>query len=82
MRTTTVLRVLLSIQDLAVRNFHFDATGLVVDVAPTWSIPRCGECGAKCRSGHDSRSRRWRHHDLAGMTLRLRYRIRRAYCGA
>lgn len=80
MRTTTVLRVLLALQDLAVRGFHFDPTGLVVDVVPTWTIPRCGECGAKCRSIHDSRERRWRHHDLAGMTLHLRYRIRRAHC--
>ena len=80
MRTTTVLRVLLALQDIFVRGFHFDATGLVVDVAPTWSIPRCGECGTKCRSVHDGRERRWRHHDLAGMTLHLRYRIRRAHC--
>ncbi len=80
MRTTTVLRVLLGIHDLAVRGFQFGPTGLVVDVAPTWSVPRCGECGAKCRSTHDLRERRWRHHDLAGMTLHLRYRIRRAHC--
>jgi transposase len=80
LRTTTVLRVLLSVQDLAVRGFHFNATGLVVDVAPAWTIPRCGECGVKCRSIHDGRERRWRHHDLAGMTLHLRYRIQRAHC--
>jgi transposase len=29
---------------------------------------------------HDARERYWRHHDLAGMTLHLRYRIRRAHC--
>lgn len=80
MRASTVLRVLLGIQDLAVRGFHFDTTGLTVDVVPTWAIPRCGECGATCRSVHDGRERRWRHHDLAGMTLHLRYRIRRAHC--
>jgi transposase len=80
LRTTTVLRALLSIQDLSVRDFHFNATGLVVDVVPSWTIPRCGECGAKCRSIHDGRERHWRHHDLAGMTLQLRYRIRRARC--
>lgn len=80
MRATTVLRTLLGLQDLAVRGFHFDATGLVVDVVPSWTIARCGECGAKCRSVHDGRERRWRHHDLAGMTLYLRYRIRRARC--
>jgi len=80
LRTTTVLRILLGIQDLAVRGFHFNATGLVADVVPTWTIPRCGECGTKCRSVHDGRERRWRHHDLAGMTLHLRYRILRAHC--
>ena len=81
MRTTTVLRTLLGIHQLAVRDFHFGPTGLVVDVAPTWSIPRCGECGTKCRSVHDARERYWRHHDLAGMTLHMRYRIRRGHCG-
>ena len=80
MRASTVLRILLGIQGLAVRGFHLDPTGLVVDVVPTWTIPRCGECGARCRSIHDGRERRWRHHDLAGMTLHLRYRIRRAHC--
>jgi transposase len=29
---------------------------------------------------HDGRARRWRHHDLAGMKLHLRYRIQRAHC--
>ena len=80
MRTTTVLRSLLGIQQLAVRDFHFGPSGLVVDVYPPWTIPRCGECGTKCRAVHDARERRWRHHDLAGMTLHLRYRIRRAHC--
>ncbi|MCP3918394.1 MAG: transposase [bacterium] len=80
MRTTTVLRVLISIQDLVVRDFHLNTTGLVADVTPTWNIPRCRECGTKCRALHDGRQRRWRHHGLAGMTLHLRYRIRRAHC--
>ena len=80
MRATTVLRVLLAIQSLTVRGLHFDSTGLVVEVAPTWKIPRCGECGTKCRRVHDGRWRRWRHHDLAGMTLHLRYRMLRAHC--
>lgn len=80
MRASTVLRILLGIQDLAVRGFHLDPTGLVVDVVPAWTIPRCGECSTQCRSVHDGRERRWRHHDLAGMTLHLRYRIRRARC--
>jgi len=72
--------VLLSIQGLVVRDFHFEPMGLVVDVVPTWSIARCGECGTKCRAVHDRRERRWRHHDLAGMALHLSYRIRRVRC--
>lgn len=80
MRATTVLQILLGIQEVATRGFHLEASGLVVDVVPSWTTPRCGECGAKCPSVHDFRERRWRHHDLAGMTLHLRYQIRRAHC--
>lgn len=80
MRATTVLRVLLGIHDLFVRGFEFDSTGLVVDVVPRWKVPRCGGCGARCRAGYDDRERSWRHVDLAGMTLHIRYRIRRAHC--
>ena len=77
LHTTTVLRVLLALQESSARGFCFEPSGLAVDVAPTWTIPRCGEYGTKCRSIHDGRERLWRHHDLAGMTLHLRYRIRR-----
>lgn len=80
MRTTTVLRVLLSLQSTIIRGFFLDAEGLVVDVVPTWSLARCGECGKVCRRMHDSRGRSWRHLDLAGMKLRLRYVMRRVHC--
>jgi len=82
MRTSTLLRVLLSIQHLVVRGFHFEASGLVIEVAPTWKIPRCGECGGQARSVHDRRDRSWRHLDVAGMTVKLRYSIRRVHCPA
>ena len=80
MRATTVLRVLLAIQSTLVEGFHFDPDGLVIDVRPRWKLPRCGECGTKGRSLHDSRTRTWRHLDLAGMKLQLRYKIRRMPC--
>ena len=80
MRPSTLLRVLLAIQHLFVRNFYFEPTGLVVLVAPTWRVPRCGECGSLARSVHDRRDRHWRHLDLGGMTVRLRYSIRRVRC--
>ena len=80
LRPTTLLRVLLSIQYLLVREFNFTDSGLVIEVAPSWRIARCGECGAQSRSVHDRRDRSWRHLDLAGMTVDLRYAIRRVHC--
>jgi len=80
MRTSTLLRVILGIQHLVVRGFDIDDQGLVVDVAPRTRIGRCGECGGLARRVKDRRTRRWRHLDLAGMTLHLRYSIRRVHC--
>lgn len=80
MRPTTLLRVLLAIQSLLVRGFYFEDSGLVVEVALRWKIPRCGDCGRLARSVHDRRDRYWRHLDVAGMTVRIRYCIRRVCC--
>lgn len=80
MRASTLLRVLLAIQHLVVRGFCFEGVGLVVEVAPTWTIPRCGECGSQARRVHDRRPRLWRHIDFAGMKVHLRYAMRRVHC--
>jgi transposase len=61
-------------------SFSFDDVGLVIDVCPTTAIPRCSGCGARSRKIHDRREREWRHLDLAGMQLSLRYELRRADC--
>jgi transposase len=82
LRPSTLLRVLLAIQYLVVRGFYFEGSGLVVQVALTRKIPRCGDCGSLARGVHDRRDRYWRHLDLAGMTVRLRYSIRRVRCPA
>ncbi|MEM9460076.1 MAG: ISL3 family transposase, partial [Myxococcota bacterium] len=58
----------------------FEDVGLVVDVAPTYQIPRCADCGHKVRSVYDRRERRWRHLDLGGIKVELRYPIRRVRC--
>jgi transposase len=71
---------LLGLEETRVRDVHFDETGLVADVAPTWWRPRCSECGRKCAGYDRIRGRRWRHLDLAGMTLHLRYDTRRVDC--
>jgi len=79
MRATTVLRVLLALQQTVVTGFEFTEDGLLVDIRPTWRIPRCSECGRK-GTEYDGRTRTWRHLDLAGIRLDLRYRIRRVAC--
>lgn len=80
MRVTRLLRELLGLEETRVLAVNFDEVGLVVDVAPSWRRPRCSVCGRRC-SGYDrDRGRRWRHLDVAGMALHLRYDIRRVHC--
>jgi transposase len=79
-RVTTLLRTLLGLEGTRVLDVTFDAEGLVVDVAPTWRRPRCSGCGAVCPGYDRDRDRRWRHLDLAGMLLQLRYDTRRVDC--
>jgi transposase len=79
-RTTTLLRKLLGLKSTRVLNVSFDDECLVADVAPTWRRPRCSECG-RTGPGYDrDKGRRWRHLDVAGMKLVLRYDIRRLSC--
>jgi transposase len=80
MRATTLLRVLLGLQQTRVLAVHTDEQGLLVDVAPTTTVPRCALCRRKARHVHDRRQRLWRHLDLCGMMLRLRYALRRVRC--
>jgi transposase len=79
-RVTRLLRDLLGLEGTRVLDVNFDEAGLVVDVAPTWRRPRCSGCGRKCRGYDRDRGRRWRHLDVAGMLLHLRYDIRRVDC--
>jgi transposase len=79
-RSNKLLRILMGLKDIRVVDVGFDADGLVVDVAPTWRRSRCSECG-EIRPGYDhQRDRRWRHLDVAGMQLHLRYDTRRVDC--
>jgi transposase len=79
-RVTTLLRSLLGLEGTRVLDVDFDEQGLVVDVAPSWRKGRCSECGQPCPGYDRDRGRRWRHLDLAGMTLHLRYDTRRVEC--
>lgn len=80
MRITTLLRSLLGLEGIRVLDVTFDEEGLVVDVAPTWRRARCSECGQRCPGYDRDRGRRWRHLDVAGMVLHLRYDTRRVDC--
>ncbi len=80
MRATSLLRILLALQDTIVTGVEFDAEGVIVDVRPTWQRKRCGECHRKGSSHGAGRSRTWRHLDLGGIKCRLRYTIGRVEC--
>ncbi len=80
MRITTLLSTLLGLEYTCVRGSAWVADGLVFDVAPTWRTPRCSGCGHNCRGYDRQHGRRWRHLDLAGMKLYLRYDTRRVDC--
>ena len=81
MRATTLLNTVLGIKYTRVTGAEFTAEGLICDVEPTTEIARCGGCGWRARKVHDRRgTRSWRHLDIAGMSLHLRYRPRRVKC--
>jgi transposase len=78
---TKVLSNILGMKRLRVRGCEFEEGGLVIDVEPTTRIARCGGCGCRVRRLYDRRQgRRWRHLDLGGMHIELRYDLRRADC--
>lgn len=81
MRATTLLNTVLGIKFTRVIGAEFTDKGLICDVEPTTDIPRCGGCGCRVRSVYDRRRPRlWRHLDLAGMSIELRYAPRRVRC--
>jgi len=75
-----MLSRILGIKKTLVRKVSFVDGALVADVVPTTDVPRCSGCGCRTRAVHDRRARTWRHLDVAGMQLKLRYRLRRVRC--
>lgn len=81
MQVTKVLSNILGMKRVRVLGCEFEEASLVIDVAPTTQIARCGGCGCRVRRLYDRRhGRRWRHLDLGGMRVELRYDVRRADC--
>jgi len=81
MQLTKVLSNVLGMKHVRVRGCEFEGDGLVVDVAPTTRLARCSGCGCLVRKLYDRRrGRLWRHLDLGGMQVHLRYDLRRGDC--
>jgi transposase len=77
---TTLLEMILGIKETKVNAVSSDDEGIVVDVAPTSNIAYCSGCLCPVKQIKDRRERGWRHLDLAGMRLKLRYAIQRVNC--
>jgi len=80
MRVTTLLRALLGLKKTVVVGFEFTLRELAVTVKPSTRVPRCSGCGRRCRQVYDHRDRQWRHLDIIGLEVKLRYRVRRVAC--
>jgi transposase len=81
MQLAKVLSNILGMKKVRVRGCEFVEDGLVIDVSPTTRIARCGGCGCRVRRLYDHRrGRLWRHLDLGGMKVQLRYDLRRVDC--
>jgi transposase len=80
MRATTLLKTVLGIKFTHVTGVAFSPDGIICDVAPSTSVPRCGSCWCRVDDIYDHRERLWRHLDLGGMKMELRYEIRRVEC--
>jgi transposase len=80
MRATSILRALLGLSNTVVTSFDFTATELVVTVRPAARSPYCCGSGMPCTKVYDGRWRDWRHLDVVGLRVRLRYRLRRLDC--
>lgn len=80
MHLKSLLHQLLGLEYTRVVDCSFVEDGLVIDVKPTWRSPRCSSCGFASGSYDQTKDRRWRHLDAAGMKLYLRYDTRRVDC--
>jgi transposase len=80
-RVNTLLKRLLGIKQVLVDGFSADGGALVLDVRPSWRLPRCSGCHRPIHGTYDHRQERWwRHLDFGGVIVLLRYGLRRVSC--
>ena len=80
MRATTVVRKLLGVTQLVVERVFFEGITLVLDVRPSWRLPRCGECCLPAPGYDEYPVRTWRHLALGLVPFVLQYAPRRVEC--
>ena len=81
MRLTTVLRRLLGVTQMHVRDAHVGADGpLAVWVRPSWRRSRCGTCGGRAPRYDRRPLRQWRHLPWGRTPVWLRYAPWRVSC--
>jgi transposase len=79
-RVSALLSTVLGLPQTRVVGVEFTEYGVVVDVKPATRVPRCSGCFYTAPKVYDRRVRLWRHRDLAGMYMQLRYSLRRVRC--
>ena len=81
MRLTTLLRRLLGVTQMYVKQVEMAADGpLTVSVEPSWRRARCGTCGKRAPRYDRQPVRQWRHLSWGRMPAWLRYAPWRVSC--
>ena len=81
MRLTTVLRRLLGVIRMHVKDAHLGNTGpLTVRVRPSWRRSRCGVCGRRAPRYDRRPLRQWRHVPWGATPVLLQYAPWRVSC--
>ena len=81
MRLTTLLRRLLGVTQMYVKQVEMAADGpLTVSVEPSWRRSRCGTCGKRAPRYDRQPVRQWRHLSWGRMPAWLRYAPWRVSC--
>ena len=81
MRLTTLLRRLLGVAQMYVKQVEMAADGpLTVSVEPSWRRSRCGTCGKRAPRYDRQPVRQWRHLSWGRMPAWLRYAPWRVSC--
>ena len=76
-----IFKKILGRKDVTIKSVSFDNEGVVLDLRPRYPRPQCSGCLHGVSAVYDRMApRTWRHLDVGGMALRLRYGLRRVDC--